>query len=167
MLQTGARIVMMGLTAVTLGALGGWVLIDKLNPKPAPTTAMAATVLLPAAPANADEPVGPKRQPAAAPAAPKPAAATPAPAPTRVAAPAPTPAPAAEPAPAADAPGKPHIHIDKDRGRASLEYEGSRISAGTDGKMQFKLPNGEFRIDPDDERIKVRGPGGISFDIDW
>ncbi len=33
--------------------------------------------------------------------------------------------------------------------------------------MQFKLPNGEFRIDPDDKGIKVRGPGGISFDIDW
>jgi outer membrane biosynthesis protein TonB len=156
MFQTSARIVATGLAAVTLGALSGWVLIDKLHHKTTPATASAASIVAPAPSVNAGEPVSPKPEPVAAtPAPPTPPAATDArtPAPARVAAPAANPTPAAKPAPAADPDSttraKPHINVDKDRGEASIDVGGAKLSASKDGKMRIKMP------------------GGGTYDIDW
>jgi hypothetical protein len=151
MLQTSARIVMTGLAAVTLGALSGWVLINKLHHRATPATATAASIVTPTPSINADEPITPVRKTATPTPAPAPAADAPATAPTRVAAPART--PAAGPAPAAtpadDMPGKPRINIDKDRGEASIDIGGAKLSANKDGKLRIKMP------------------GGGTYDIDW
>jgi hypothetical protein len=152
MLETTSRIVMTGLAAVTLGALSGWVLMDKLQPNPVPAAtastvpAIDRKVAEPATPARQPETAGPVRTPAAAPSPAK--AAAPAPAPAKVATPAPeAPAPAA--APARETSDKPEIRIDPDRREASLGVGGSRFSAGFDGR-----------------RIKLKGPGGIDLEFD-
>jgi hypothetical protein len=155
MLQTSARIVMTGLAAVTLGALSGWVLINKLQQKP--SAASAASIVASTPSVNADEPIAPVRKPAAADPPPASSASkpAPAPAPARVAAPArapaadPAPAPAPAATPADDTPGKPRIHIDKDRGEASIDVGGAKLSANKDGRMRIKMP------------------GGRTYDIDW
>ncbi|HZT46965.1 MAG TPA: hypothetical protein VFA64_03250 [Hyphomicrobiaceae bacterium] len=158
MLETTTRIVMTGLAAVTLGALSGWVLMDKLQPNPVPS-ASASTTVSPALDRKFGEPATPGRRPETAAPAPAPApakVAAPAPAPAKVAAPAPakvaTPAPEA-PAPAAaparETSDKPEIRIDPDRREASLGIGGSRFSAGFDGR-----------------RIKLKGPGGIDLEFD-
>jgi hypothetical protein len=157
MLQTSARIVMTGLAAVTLGALSGWVLIDRLQQKATPSTARAASIVAPTPSVNADAPIAPVRKPAATDPPPASSASTPAPAPApaRVAAPArapaanPAPAPAPAATPADDTPGKPRIHIDKDRGEASIDVGGAKLSANKDGRMRIKMP------------------GGGTYDIDW
>ncbi len=156
MLETTSRIVMTGLAAVTLGALSGWVLMDKLQPNPVPA-ASASTTVAPAAdrrledtstPARRQEVAAPTRAPAAAPAPAPTKVASPAPAPAKVATPAPeAPAPAA--APARETSDKPEIRIDPDRREASLGIGGSRFSAGFDGR-----------------RIKLKGPGGIDLEFD-
>lgn len=160
MLHTSARLLMTGLAAVTLGAMSGWVLINAVPAKAKPQTERIASAIVPEARVAADEPAGPARTPAAAP-APLPRAETPPPtaAPARVTV---APPPAASPTDT----GKPRIHIDKDRGAASFEIDDSGIFAGPSG-LRVKMPAGEFRVDPDERRFKVRGPGGINFDIDW
>jgi hypothetical protein len=156
MLETTTRIVMTGLAAVTLGALSGWVLMDKLQPNPVPaatasTPAIDRKVAAPAAPSRQPESAGPVRTPATTPSpAPTPAkVAAPAPAPAKVAAPAPAPASPPAATPARETSDKPEIRIDPDRREASLGFGGSRFSAGFDGR-----------------RIKLKGPGGIDLEFD-
>jgi hypothetical protein len=157
MLQTSARIVMTGLAAITLGALSGWVLINKLQQKAMPSTASAASMVAPTPSVNADEPIAPVRKSAAPAPAPAPVADAPAPAPARARVAAPARAPAANPAPApaptatpdSDSSGKPRIHIDKDRGEASIDVGGAKLSGNKDGRMRIKMP------------------GGRTYDFDW
>jgi hypothetical protein len=151
MLQTSVRIVMTGVTAVTLGALSGWVLMDKLQPNPVPA---ATAAVVPAIDRKFEEPTSPARRPEAATPARAPATTAPpaaAPAPAKVAAPAPAPAAPSAPAatPARETPGKPEIRIDPERRQASLGIGGSRFSAAFDGS-----------------RVKLKGPGGINFEFD-
>lgn len=169
MFQTSARMVMSGIAAVVLGAMSGWVLIEKLPKKSQPATARASTVVVPDNRPAADEPLAPSRQASKPSPASPPAAATPAP--TRVAAPAPPPSsatPEKESAakPASSSPAKPQIRLDPDRGEATAKIGDTGITADKKGRLGIAGPGTGFSFDPEEGSFKIRSPKG-TFKIDW
>jgi hypothetical protein len=162
MFQTTARMVMSGLAAVALGAITGWVLIDKLPKKSAAEPARASALVVPNPRGRSDEPATSTARPSTPSTAPAPAAKTPAATPTRVATPGPAAKPESAPAakPAGGASDKPNIRIDPDRGEASLEIGDAGISADKGGRIRAKGPDVDFSFDPEEGSFKIRSPKG-------
>ena len=168
MFHTSARMIMSGIAAIALGAMSGWVIIDRIPKKPQ-APARAAAIVVPEARTTAAEPTAPA-QPAAKPSAPaSPAATAP---PPRIAAPANPPPAVVEPdkhpaaKPAANSPGKPQIRLDPGRGQGSVEIGDAGISADKKGRIRIKGPDLGFGFDPEEGEFRVRTPKG-SFGIDW
>ncbi|MGE0848605.1 MAG: hypothetical protein AB7O44_03145 [Hyphomicrobiaceae bacterium] len=170
MFHTSARMIMSGIAAIALGAMSGWVIIDRMPKKAQEAPARAAAVVVPDTRTTAAEPTAPS-PPAAKPSAPAapPAAATP---PPRIAAPANPPPAVVEPdkdpaaKPAASSPGKPQIRLDPGRGEGSVEIGDAGVSADKKGRIRIKGPDLGFSFDPEEGEFRVRTPKG-SFGIDW
>jgi hypothetical protein len=63
MFHTSARMIMSGIAAIALGAMSGWVIIDRIPKKPQ-APARAAAIVVPDARTTAAEPTAPPPPPA-------------------------------------------------------------------------------------------------------